>query len=596
MTALKFYGSSYSLILAGEGCYLKIFEASTSNFLGQSKIFEDQAIHGIAVRHGEPADLNKDEDLDVVVWGGSSLSVLSRKDITVLLRLSNRLESLKDSSTSGYGRTCAVSDWILDAAISPFKLDEFVLVTAHNTVLRANIRKESHQITLEALHSPPRPILYSARLIWESEDIVLVAAGTVFGEIIVWQCSVSTFGSRVLHTFTGHEGSIFGVDISPAVNDRDRKSTRLLASCSDDRTIRIWRLELGKEAGGREFHALVARETGFGDNVEGEASSTCLAMALGHASRIWSVEFLVKGSTISVMSFGEDATAQHWALDLEQSKLTHLNTFAYNTGKHVWSRTLLLNDESTKIATGGADGKISLFDIPHSASKVETLPLSPGQLQNGSVQQTATESWSWDLENILENLPSISNHSHNVNDSPQPVSEPGVQQVDNEFGCSPSLKNRKSSETMQATPIPDKTAKKPKSKSKKVPKDVMNRYAFVSESEVLITTTLGRILLGEIGSSINWKEIDMPKDDLRSYSVIQSIPAVGLAFLGAASGKIFSYQLGSEIQEFGNIDSKVADMFALYDIEKDTVELLATGLGTRVGTLFEVRMPNRGVP
>ena len=124
----------------------------------------------------------------------------------------------------------------------------------------------------------------------------------------------------------------------------------------------------------------------------------------------------------------------------------------------------------------------------------------------------------------------------------------------------------------------------------------MNRYAFVSENEVLITTTLGRILLGEIGSFVNWKEIDMSEDDLRSYSVVQSIPAIGLAFLGAASGRIFSYQLGSEIQEFGNIDNKVADMFALYDVERDTVELLVTGLGTRVGTLFKVWIPNKGIP
>jgi len=298
-------------------------------------------------------------------------------------------------------------------------------------------------------------------------------------------------------------------------------------------------VELGKESDGG-VEALAAKETGFGGNGEGETSSKYLAMAMGHASRIWGVEFLIKGSSISVLSFGEDATTQHWAFDLEQSKLTHLDTFAYNTGKHIWSKTLLLDNESTNIATGGADGKISLFDIPHSTPKAEALSLSPEQLQNGSVQQTATKSWSWNLENILEYLPSMS-------------------------------------------------------KPKKVLKDVMNRYAFVSESEVLITTTLGRILLGEIGSFVNWKEIYMPKDDLRSYSVIQSIPAIGLAFLGAASGKIFSYQLGSEIQEFGDIHSKVADMFALYDVERNTVELLATGLGTRVGTLFEVWMPNKGI-
>lgn len=580
MTALGFYSTHAGgqFILAGEGCHLKIFEATTSILLLQCKIFEGQAIHGITIHQNGALD----GELEVAIWGGSFLTAFSHRDFTGLLACtsgpfeqSNRSEYQIDSYCQ-YQSSGIVSDWILDVAISPHKVDECVLVTAHNTVLRAKIEKDSRVISLEILHSPSRSILYSAQLVWECENTILVAAGTVFGEIIVWKCSTGSISSRsrVLHTFTGHEGSIFGVNISPVVTDGDGNSTRLLASCSDDRTIRIWELDLGEEVDGNLSEGLAARETGFGGN-GGETSSKCLAMAMGHASRIWSVQTLVKNSDIIVLSFGEDATTQHWALEdwgyspstegaghksqNKQAKLTHLNTYAFNSGKHIWS-SAIRRSESAMVTAGGADGKISMYEINYSSS----------------VQQSATQSRSWDLEDIL--TPLRSNHSINMSQQQLPSSEPPTQPADS-AAANPSL-NLNDQKGL------DRSLAK-KTKPKKLPKDAFNKYAFVSEDHVLVTTVFGRVLLGEIGACIKWTEVNMrERDDLRSYSIVRGIPAIGVAFLGSANGNLFIYR-AREIQEFGKVSSKVADMFTLYD-SGENVALLVTTLAGRFATLFRV--------
>lgn len=283
VTALAFHRSSGGtpLILAGEGSFLKIFHAKEAKLLHQCEVFRGQTIHGINVRD----DVDRELGLQVVIWGGSSLVLLARREFAQIL--DQNVSCIADAAIS-------VSDWILDVAISPFDAIGCVLITAHNTVIRARLGHSPQPPFLETVHSPSRSILYSAHLIWESPSCVLVAAGTVFGEIVVWQCSpqtdVSSEASRVLFTFTGHEGSIFGVNISPPIIGL-RNVNRLLASCSDDRTIRIWNLNTESKGIRPTAPAVQVRETGFGENgIPTESlicETSCLTMVMGHASRIW---------------------------------------------------------------------------------------------------------------------------------------------------------------------------------------------------------------------------------------------------------------------------------------------------------------------
>ena len=607
MTALDFYSASSGqlLLLAGEGCCLKIFDASTSILLRQCRIFEDQGIHGISSRQND--DLVEDDSgFGVVIWGGSSLCVFTSKDFTRLLtrgapsHTTNGLEELSDQCLRE--TSSVVSDWVLDAVIAPSG-QECVLVTAHNTVLRARLVNNFQRIALESLGSPVRSILYSAQLVWESESTVLVAAGTVFGEIIFWQCSVSEIpncsGSRILHTFTGHEGSVFGVNISPILVDRNGKPSRLLASCSDDRTIRLWELNLPPKTDGQLSEAIAVQDRNFGDHGDkGMTSSECLTMMMGHASRIWGVQLIFRNPDVSVLSFGEDATTQHWALEdwgyiefraeadtisghVKQARLTHLGTYGFHSGKQIWSRAIH-GSQPPIIATGGADGNISTYQIPLPNAEIRAIGDQLPQRGDTGTVQHVMHTKSWDLDEILKDLPSTSSPSIEMGGAS--TSEPPTHDADtlsNTSSCPSPLDEKNGS----------KLPKKPNWTKMKASKDIFHKYAFVSENQVLATTTFGRVFLGEISPCVQWTEVSRSRsDDLKFYSIVEGVSVVEIAFLGCANGTIFLYRAGL-IKDFGRVSGKVADMFAMYDPESGKVDLLVTTLGGKFVTLFKVIFP-----
>ncbi|KAE8449499.1 hypothetical protein EG329_008107 [Mollisiaceae sp. DMI_Dod_QoI] len=587
ITALAFYQrlDGPLLLLAGEGCWLKIFEATNGKLLSQCEIFDGQAIHGIVTTKATSGG-----EIQVLIWGGSFLTLLKKYDFEQLL--AQDVPSFAQAALK-------TSDWILDAALSPLEPDCCTLITAHNTILRARLDLKSSQVTFETVASPSRSILYSAHLVIELSGEVLVAAGTVFGEIIVWSCSISG-SSQVLFTFTGHEGSIFGVSISPLLTLSDKRQSRLLASCSDDRTIRVWDLATKSTISALEDNQVVMRETGFGQNDDGynQEEKRCVATVMAHASRIWRVKFLAGQAysnqfpIVNLFSFGEDSTAQQWTLDIDStaiisegdhsrisaSRLTHMKTFAFHSGKHIWSTAFYFANASRAIlATGGADGKISLrnihISIQDSFSTLERasqLGISHG---TSSPSEELDQANSWDLEEDILKYVSfcqLRNQTTLTEGDPQPVNlEP---------------------------PLTELEESKPpkKGKYKKVIKDTFNRYAFVSENQLLFTTTFGRIMIGSIGAVTRWEEVTLPESallDLKSYSVVQGIPELGLAYLAGANGKIYVFRGGMKLFEIGSVGSKVADMFKIFNPKTKHFELLVTTLASGVATLFRIGLP-----
>lgn len=294
-------------------------------------------------------------------------------------------------------------DWILDACFSDVAADgslytsttrfcKAVLVTAHNTLLSLNLQAGSDNdieeySSLECIAAGPRSILYSAHVVWPQNERCLVAAGTVFGEVLLWSFHKDQFSfvsDRVslgqLHcTFTGHEGSVFGVRISEETAASEVViPRRVLASCSDDRTIRIWDIShLNLDASENGTRVLSSEQTvGHSSDTAGAEGNSCLATVSGHSSRIWGVRFLYRSRNAwQLMSYGEDGTSQIWQLGFssparESGKkynsqilcLRHQYTYAAHSGKNIWAvATRSESNDRFTLSTGGADGQITSY-------------------------------------------------------------------------------------------------------------------------------------------------------------------------------------------------------------------------------------------
>ncbi|KAL7939637.1 hypothetical protein V8C35DRAFT_275443 [Trichoderma chlorosporum] len=511
-------------VFAGEDSDLAVYEAKHGQHKGRlvsrTSVFTDQPIHGIHVQHGR-----------VLVWGFCHVAILPAAGLTE-----------KHDPTLVIARAVA-PDWIYHGAFSDSDTSVAVLATAHNEVIPLKYSPAVGEISLSAAIAPSRPMLYSAHLTWISNDTVLVAGGTVFGHVVVWKCRLAEGSSGITETlfnFEGHEGSIFGVDIR-TVTLSDGSTARIVASCSDDRTIRIWDIterEKGN-AHARSPQATQVIDTGFGgkdindDNSTQDSSkgSAPVAAAMGHASRIWGVKFGAScgENALSIYSFGEDATAQRWRLQLSHAtsaveadtsarplagKLSHSKTFSLHTGKHLWSRATLLEDKAVLVATGGADSQICLIEEPTLLN--ERLGSLGGAMN-------------LDAEDILKAPPT-------------------------------SLI------------------------STKLAKEIISRYDFLSHDHILVTTSLGRLVLGHLKEAHiepGWEEIEVAEElrgEMKLCYVVKSI-ATTAALLGTTSGNIYYFNLSSrETKHIASMPGKIIEMKCLSDKSRDELDTPLTEL------------------
>lgn len=485
-------------ILVGEDTQLKIYDVASGRLCLETRVFREQPIHGLRVSAGT-----------LLLWGSRSVALCPLSSVT---------SALADSAGISFKRGVA-RDWVYDGVLAPDGASG-VLVTAHNEVVEMRWGK-GEGVSFGRVLSPSRPILYAARVRWLSDGRLLVAGGTVFGEILVWTCRVGAGDGecRVLHVLTGHEGSIFGVDISDEIEVAGRK-LRLLASCSDDRTVRVW--DIGDAVGGGDGVAggllHEARETGFGSRGpgrEGEGPEMPLAMAMGHISRIWHVKFAplpsgVAPSVIPVYSFGEDSTAQLWEFDLEgflrrgpegetrstvPAALTHRATFSNHDGKHIWASAMSSQGGNASVATGGADGKVSLIEEPGALDgdvtiiSHETLPLLESLGDGGKGKGKG------------------------------------------------KVRNRH---------------------------DVLQRYAFIDEDTFLATTKLGKLLVGSFAQEVTWSEAPVDeqyREDMKACSVVASL-GNSAALIGTTTGAVYLYADG-QLSSLGSVSGKVLNIIPL---------------------------------
>ncbi|PPJ52596.1 hypothetical protein CBER1_11039 [Cercospora berteroae] len=358
VTALACWGRK--VILAGSGSCLLAYNTADHTLLKSISIFEGQAIHGIVTPdHGD--------DGLVIVWGGQLLRALRLR--------SNQHGSQLDYEAGPIGR---VDDWILDAMISPPSAYRVAIVTAHNALSIATAHKESMSLDIREAVPGSNCILYCAQVTWLSPSSCLIASGTAFGDIIVWSCQIAEQEARleaahqIHYSFPAHDGSVFGVQVlNSGLADAKGEPQRILASCSDDRSIRLWDIsDLSLQT---ETNHADLRETGFGSVQSSSAiKPTCLASAMGHISRIWHVRFVRAGSGIRLLSFGEDATCITWSLSRSEGSIAmqQIKVEKAHNGKNIWAVAIRTRSEpdddiaqTGSVLTGGADGSVSIRDV-----------------------------------------------------------------------------------------------------------------------------------------------------------------------------------------------------------------------------------------
>ncbi|KAL8961686.1 MAG: hypothetical protein Q9193_001794 [Seirophora villosa] len=408
VTALAYVRfKSRLLLLAGEGPYFKVFDHETTRLVIVTRAFTSQAVHGITVSttstHGDGVTV-----LELLIWGHRCL----------------RLAQLREDAAAGepeivvhLKEAIQANDWILDVRFRPCDSDspheaDAVLVTAQNAASLLYTAPRSHYPTLKPVTTGPKSMLYSACIEWTDEGRTIVASGTVFGEVLLWSFSqtaldagaTSSASAQLHYRFTGHEGSVFGVRISPKLSDLPFGfGKRLLASCSDDRTVRVWDVsdvDINEPFPDGSLEHSESSIKPISDETDQMSVDRCVATVMSHASRIWDVRFLVSGERLDIISFGEDGTTQIWQLvhkapvkglpskRLDGLHLVHREAHAYHMGKNLWASAHFRNGDGTHIiSTGGADGRIVQYSIRREDDvSIGQLPTSKWTVEDVAAQ------------------------------------------------------------------------------------------------------------------------------------------------------------------------------------------------------------------
>lgn len=477
-----------------------MIDVESAETVHKRKVFRRNNVHGFMI---DELRCKEQDKFTVLIWGGPSIRVIHiQLDETFRVRIA--CETLEHVGP----------DWIYD--VCPAHIEDTsnlaYLITGHNCVLSIKLKeavnpKYSNALQLRRLIGGVKSTLYSAHIVALSASHILIAAGTVFGEIIVWSCfrrdgmgtSTPIATSSIHHFFTGHDGSIFGVSISDELRLAKAgkvQHTRLLASCSDDRTVRIWDISDCIHSTSTDRAAYMTdgfdlRSTGFGSTAPKRISSgseSAVAKGWGHSSRVWGVYFLPvredSTATVNIVSRGEDATSQLWRLDstysedgITQYELSNIATLSHHAGKHVWSLALSRGDSDTQLLyTGGNDGAVRTYELTFI-----------GEFDDGT--ELPAEISPYCPRTLLKAAYSKLN-------------------------------------TGDLTP---------------------RSFDFVSENSLVVVNASGLVQLGTfaiasgiVKPQVHWETLST-EDDLRSFSTISSLSKYGLAIIGGSTGKLRLY-------------------------------------------------------
>ncbi|GMH50278.1 hypothetical protein TrRE_jg1733, partial [Triparma retinervis] len=181
----------------------------------------------------------------------------------------------------------------------------------------------------------------------DSLEELMISSGTVYNEILVWPVSPSNPRPSTVHSLKGHSGVIFKVTFNP--------SGTLLASTSDDRTVRLWR---------HSSHSPSPPSSSPPPDVPSllspGSSYSLMWTGWSHTCRVWDVKF----TPLGLVSSGEDGTAKLWDLGSPTVKgelRGHLSKSLWRVASTPGGR----GAEKNLAVTGGNDGAAKVYDLEY---------------------------------------------------------------------------------------------------------------------------------------------------------------------------------------------------------------------------------------
>ncbi|MEE6502266.1 hypothetical protein FKM82_004462 [Ascaphus truei] len=282
----------------------------------QQNVLGGYNIHGIKPSVTDPSEA---EDVLLSVFGSKGLIVLQ-------LGISD-----KEVKLSPICEIRELHDWIWDLQWLRDGLQPAAylgLALGHNSVALYDYR---NGVVLKEVHCSEKCILYSAHFFGERWEELALVSGTVFNQLVVWRMADPTNEEQRIEPrrrISGHDGVIFSICYE--------KRRGILASASDDRSLRVWDV---------------------GDLVGSNSDVQCLLVLYGHKSRVWSVKLLPD----HIISVGEDSACIAWNYS---GHIIH--HFKGHKGRGI--RAVAVRNSRGWVATGGVDSGIRLWQIKGKSS------------------------------------------------------------------------------------------------------------------------------------------------------------------------------------------------------------------------------------
>ncbi|CAI5712248.1 unnamed protein product [Hyaloperonospora brassicae] len=379
VTLLSF-SSDGSLLYVGAGPAIFLYATSSGKLLSQHTVLPLGILHGCDIVQLPRAT---PESVVGVFFGQKRVSCFV--DLPQTCDASRGIKEL-----TALGRPKVFSDWVFDAhvltdddVVGPAKNTNVLVAVglAHNLV---QIWQPDSRNVLLSVQCTERCILYALAFHGRSLKELVVASGTVFQHILLWnplEFGLDNTDTAVapVQRLHAHEGVLFKLAWS--------STARLLVSVSDDRTVQLW---------SNDGTPTVEQLNSMRQSSRAELLQRAylpVFRAWGHSARIWDVSFWQCG----VVTASEDGLAKMWNLHGHC-----VATLRGHVGRHVWR--VAVHPSQQMVATGGGDGAVKLWNVARQLMSSSDAPETSDVCQTIRVPIVSAEKKSGPSSHSVRNI------------------------------------------------------------------------------------------------------------------------------------------------------------------------------------------------